>query len=317
MAAKDVLIIGATGALGYSMTLEALAAGHRVKVLARNPSSPLIPAGVGVVKGTAESVEDLGRAVAGCETVFYCLNVPIAEWESRMETLLANALVACREEGARLVFPGNVWVFGKGTPGEKVGEPRPFAPSSRKGRLRARLERMLAASDARYTVVRLPEFYGPAVTNPLMGAPFEAALAGRVINRLGGHLDVRVEYVYMPDAAKAVVEAGTAEGVDGETFHVPGCGETTPREFWSEVARSAGAGSRVRSMPTWALKALGLFKSDARAFADILHLWSDPVLLDGAKYERHFGRVPRTPYEAGIRQTLAWYAERRPSKAAA
>jgi nucleoside-diphosphate-sugar epimerase len=317
VAAKDVLIIGATGALGYSTTLAALSAGHRVRVLARNPSSPLIPAGVDVVKGTAESVEDLRRATAGCEAVFYCLNVPITEWESRMETLLANALVACREEGARLAFPGNVWVFGKGGPGEKVGESRPLTPISKKGRLRARLERMLEASGARYTVVRLPEFYGPAVTNPLMGAPFEAALAGRSINWLGGHLDVKVEYVYMPDAAKAEVEAGTAEGVDGETFHVPGCCETTPREFWGEVARDAGAGARVRVVPTWALKALGLFKSDAREFADVLHLWSDPVLLDGAKYEARFGRVPRTPYAEGIRETLAWYAGHRPSKAAA
>jgi nucleoside-diphosphate-sugar epimerase len=317
VAPKDILIVGATGALGYSTTLEALSAGHRVRVLARNPASPLIPAGVEVVRGTAESVEDFRRAAAGCETVFYCLNVPIAEWEAKMETLLANALSACRDEGARLVFPGNVWVFGKGKPGEKVGESHHPAPISKKGRLRARLERMLAESGARYAAVRLPEFYGPNVSNPLMGAPFEAALAGRAVNWLGGRLDVSVEYIYMPDAAKAMLEVGTAEGVDGETFHLPGWGETTPREFWDEVAKSAGAGSRVRAVPAWALKALGLFKQDAREFADILHLWSDPVLLDGMKYEARFGRVPRTPYAEGIRRTLAWYAGRRGSKAAA
>jgi nucleoside-diphosphate-sugar epimerase len=315
VAATNVLIGGATGALGYSTTLEAQTAGHRVRVLARNPASPLIPAGVDVVKGTAESVEDLRRAADSCEAVFYCLNVPITEWEMKMKALLTNALAACKAAGARLVFPGNVWVFGDGVPWEKVGESRPLAPSSKKGRLRARLERMLAESGARYTIVRLPEFYGPNVSNPLMGSPFEAALAGRTINWLGGHLDVRVEYVYMPDAAKAMVEAGTAEGVDGETFHVPG-GETTPREFWGEVAKIAGAGSRVRAVPTWALKAFGLFKGEAREFADILHLWSDPVLLEGAKYEARFGRVPRTPYAEGIRRTLAWYASRRSTKAA-
>ncbi len=317
MSVKDVLIIGATGALGYSTTLEALAAGHRVRVLARNPSSPLIPAGVNVLKGTAESAEDLRRAVDGCAAVFYCLNVPIEEWETKLEALLGNTLRACKEAGARLVFPGNVWVFGKGAPGEKVGESRGLNPVSRKGLIRARLERMLAESGASFTVVRLPEFYGPNVTNPLMGAPFEAALAGRTVYWFGGHPDVTVEYVYMPDAAKAMVVAGTAGGVDGETFHVPGCGETTPRLFWGEAARLAGAGSRVRAVPAWALKAYGLFKSDAREFADILHLWSDPVLLDCAKYEARFGPVPRTPYEEGIRRTLAWYAEHRASKAAA
>lgn len=317
MGSKRVLVIGATGALGYSVTREALAAGHAVRVLARRPSSPLIPYGAEVLSGSAESFGDMRRAAEGCEFVFYCLNVPITEWESKHPALLANALSASRAEGARLVFPGNVWVYGRGAAGERLDETREAAPVSRKGRLRARLERMLAESGTRYTVVRLPEFYGPNVTNALMGGPFGEALAGRAVNWHGGHLDARVEYVYLPDAAKAVVEAGAAEDADGETFHVPGYAETTPREFWGEVARRAGRGSRVGATHALALKAVGLFNPEAREFADILHLWSDPVLLDGSKYARRFGRVPRTPYEEGIGHTLAWFAAHAESRAAA
>lgn len=310
MAAKNVLIIGATGALGYSTALEALSEGHHVRALARNPSSPLIPSGVDVVRGTAESAEDVGRAAEGCEAVFYCANAPITEWEEKLPLMLGATLRACKSVGARLVFPGNVWVFGRGTPGEKIAETRAPAPVSRKGRVRLKLERMLVESGARYTTVRLPEFYGPNVTNKLMGAPFEAALAGGTVFWYGGHADVRVEYVFTPDAAKAMVEAGLADGVDGEVFHVPGYSETTPREFWVEVSRRAGRGSRVMTVSPLAVKALRYVSPVVRELDDILHLWSDPVLLSGEKYERRFGRVPRTTYSDGITRTLEWFAAR-------
>ena len=310
MGAKDVLIIGASGALGYSTAIEALSAGHRVKALDRNPSSPLIPAGVAAVKGTAESADDVRRAAVECEAVFYCANAPITEWGQKLPLMLGAALDACKSVGARLVFPGNVWIFGKGEPGRKVTKMQTPGPVSRKGRVRLALERMLADSGARHTVVRLPEFYGPNVTNKLMGAPFEAALAGRTVFWYGGHPDVRVEYVFTPDAAKAMVEAGLADGADGETYHVPGHSETTPREFWGEVARQAGRGSRVLTVSPLAVKALRYFSPVVRELDDILHLWSDPILLDGTKYEQKFGSVPRTPYAEGIGRTLRWFADR-------
>ncbi|MFP5260356.1 MAG: NmrA family NAD(P)-binding protein [Blastocatellia bacterium] len=62
MSARQALIIGATGAIGHSIILEALSAGHCLRVLAGNPTSPLIPAGVEVVKGTAENADDFSRS---------------------------------------------------------------------------------------------------------------------------------------------------------------------------------------------------------------------------------------------------------------
>lgn len=57
----------------------------------------------------------------------------------------------------------------------------------------------------------------------------------------------------------------------------------------------------MRALPAALVRAAGVAHPMARQFADILHLWEDPVLLDGAKIRRRF-----TPYAEGIEQTLAW-----------
>jgi hypothetical protein len=41
--------------------------------------------------------------------------------------------------------------------------------------------------------------------------------------------------------------------------------------------------------------------------ADIAHLWTHPILLDGAKYSARFGAIPLTPIADAIATTLAWH----------
>jgi nucleoside-diphosphate-sugar epimerase len=262
---------------------------------------------VEVVLGDAAELEPMKRALDGCEALLFCVNVPITTWTETMPRLLDVAIEACRSTGARLVFPGNVWIYGPGSRGTLVDETRPASPTSEKGRLRAGLESRLRASGVRYAIVRLPEFYGPNVANRLMGRPFLDAIAGRSLTWAGGRLDVEVEYVFMPDGASAMVTVARAEVVDGETFHVPGAAHTTPRAFFGEVLRSSGSRGHLRALPNALVRAASLVRADARAFADILHLWTDPVLLDGTKYRARFGALPGTPYDEGIRQTLAWF----------
>lgn len=266
-----------------------------------------MPAGVEVHQGDAGDAASVAAALRGADVLFYCVNVPLPRWRDEMVPKMRLSMEACRASGARFVFPGNVWVFGPGVPGERVSESRPLNPTSEKGRLRAQAEAMLADSGLRHVLVRLPEFYGPNVTNQLMGKPFQDALAGRPVTWFGGHLDVTVEYVYIPDGAEAFVRVGCGQGVDGRVYHVPGGGDITPGGFFAEVIRQTGARSRLCAIPELATRAVGLVAPQAREFADILHLWSTPILLDGTAYEQDFGPVPRTPYAEGIERTLNWF----------
>ncbi|HEX6159112.1 MAG TPA: NAD-dependent epimerase/dehydratase family protein, partial [Thermoanaerobaculia bacterium] len=168
-------------------------------------------------------------------------------------------------------------------------------PTSQRGKLRAEMEESIRNAGIRATLIRLPEFYGPNVVS-LTARVF----AARKRVAWPGHPDATVEFIYMPDAARAMVRAGCAENVDGETFHVPGA-RTTPRAFIES------AGVSVIPVPPMLLHAAGLFDETAAGAADIAHLWTDPVLLDGSKYRQWFGEVPITPYAEGIAATRAWF----------
>lgn len=307
MAGQTICVLGAAGGLGSACVRAAVVAGHTTRALLRTARPGLFPDGAQTVLCDANDPNSVARAAEGCSALLYCVNAPLARWQLDLPRMLHSACEASRATGARLVFPGNVWSYGPGAAGHLIDEQRALTPTSRKGRVRAELEHQLAAGGIDYVRARLPEFYGPNVANPLMGGPFRAALAGHPILWLGGPLDVTVEYIFIDDAARALLELALAETVSGKTFHIPAVAHTTPRAFFQRVQHSARNRRPVLGLPALALRAAALVSAPARELLDIQHVWTHPVLLDGSAYRARFGAIPGTPYEEGIASTLAWF----------
>lgn len=301
-----VIILGGGGGLGRNAVEAALEAGHEVRALIRDPTQATLPHNVEPVRGDARDLKAMTSAMSGVDAALFCVNPPFSRWAEEFPALLDVAIEAARRTDARLVFPANVWIFGRGASDHTVDETTRPAPISVRGKLRTQMEARLGSSGVRFCLVRLPEFYGPHVVT-LTERVFRAALgAHRVL--WPGPLDVQIELIYMPDGAQAMVEAGCAPGVDGSTFHVPGR-VTTPRRFIAGVFRAAGAKVRLLSIPPWLLRAAAPLSALARGAAAIAHLWTDPILLDGERYRARFGRVPQTPYDVGIQQTIEWHRQ--------
>ncbi len=290
----SVLVTGAGGGLGSNVVRAALARGVEVHALVRDPARARLPEGVIATTGDALDAGTVRRALEGRDVLFHMVNTVIdASWVSTTARLLDVALEACASTGARLVFPANVWVFGRGAPGRLVDEAAEHAPCSTKGAARTKKEERIRASGVRYVMVRLPEFYGPHVQT-LTGPPLKKiASGGRAV--WFGPADLPVELVYMPDAAEALLEIGLAEGVDGETFHLPGAAPITARAFFDLAIRAEGRGAFV-AVPALAVRAAALVSPLARSFVDILHLWEHPILLDGRKTRARFPALETTPY---------------------
>jgi nucleoside-diphosphate-sugar epimerase len=176
---QRILVTGATGSLGSNVIAEAVQRGLEVRALVRDPARVHDADGVELVQGDALDSEALTRALEGREALFHIVNVALGgDWVDTTARLLDSALIACRTTGARLVFPGNVWIYGRGSPGDKIPESRAPTPCSKLGRARLAKEERLRASGARFVVVRLPEFYGPHVQT-LTGPPLKRIVAGR------------------------------------------------------------------------------------------------------------------------------------------
>ncbi|MCC6900978.1 MAG: sugar nucleotide-binding protein [Polyangiaceae bacterium] len=301
----ELAVTGALGGLGANVVAEATRRGIAVRALTRREAA--LPEGATAVRGDALLVEDLVRLTEGAAALVHAVNVSFsADWERSVTRLLDAAIAACRRTGARLVYPGNVWVFGRGRPGTRYDERAPHAPCSSKGRTRAGNEATLRASGVSYSVVRLPEFYGPHVTT-LTGPPLRNIAQGRTA-RWFGDPDLPIELVYMPDAARLLVDVATDAGAANESFHLPGASAITPRAFFAEGVRQAGGRGKLQALPTWVVRAAGVLSPSARAFSDILHLWEAPILLDGGKARERFDLRP-TPYSEGLERTLGWLRE--------
>jgi nucleoside-diphosphate-sugar epimerase len=305
---STILVTGAGGGLGSNVVRAALARGHRVRALVRDPKQAQLPEGVAPFVGDALDPESMRRAADGCEALFHLANVVIGDdWVRLTAALLDAAIAACASTGARLVFPANVWVFGRGTPGALVSEAAPLTPCSKLGDARRRKEEKIRGAGIRWAMIRLPEFYGPHVQT-LTGRPLQAISRGER-GRWWGPADHSIEFVYMPDAADVLVVVGLSDAADGELFHLPGVAHTTARDFLASAVRIAGTG-RFAVMPAFLVRAGALVNPLARSFADILHLWEHPILLDGTKLRTRFPALKMTSYDDGIAATLAWYRAR-------
>jgi len=264
-----------------------------------------------VITGDALNGENVKETVEGCQDVYHCVNIPYNEWEKKAVPMLENTVAASKNAGAKIVFPGNVYVFGHATT-SLVSESHPFEPHTHKGKLRVRMERILADAwkndGVPFVIVRFPDFYGPRVDNRLYGPIFRNAIAGKGLTWYGS-LDVPIEYSFIEDAAEALVTAASAGDASGETYHVPGPGITTPREWLGQVATLANSNSGMRATPGFMVTLAGLFNPLAREFSEMLYLKQERLILDGTKYQTKFGKIPATPYDEGIRRTLDWFKQ--------
>lgn len=299
-----IAVLGAGGGLGRNVVDAARAAKHEVVALVRDQKKAELPDDVTTVIGDAMRSDDLARVMTGADATVFCVMPPLATWLTTFRPLLECAVAAARRTNTRLVFPANVWIYGPDGSGQLIDESRAPSPTSHRGKLRAEMEQLICAAGIRYALVRLPEFYGPRVVT-LTAYVFRAALTGRRA-LWPGPLDVTIELVYMPDAARSIVEIATAAGCDTAVFHSPGA-RTTPRQFIELVYRTAGETPRAFAVPRWMLSAGGVFDATIRGVADFGHLWTHPILLDGTQYTAHFGPVPLTPLEDAITTTMAWH----------
>jgi len=70
----NVLVTGATGAMGADLVPRLVAAGHRVRAFARDPSRVTDPAVSEVVRGDAVAGTGLDAALAGIETAYFLIH---------------------------------------------------------------------------------------------------------------------------------------------------------------------------------------------------------------------------------------------------
>lgn len=295
--------MGAGGRLGYAAGEAFRDAGWRVKSLVRPGRAAFAPPKTEIVEVVTRDAAV--EAAQGCAVVLNALNPAITMWHRDALPHAYAGIAAAEANGATLLYPGNVWSYGRGMPA-LLDESTPMHPTMSKGRIRLEIEqRIREACDRgmRAIILRAGDFFGSG-----RGSWFDLVVVKELArNRITypGPEDVVHPWAYVPDLATAVVRLAERRDTFGtfETFGFPGHA-MTGRQLIDAIEHVTRNTFNVRHMSWWMLKTVGRLTAVGRELAEFDYLWKVPHRIDGSKLKVAIGDIPHTPLDKAIALSL-------------
>ena len=308
----ELHVVFGTGPVGMSVMDELVREGRRVRMVNRRGRAS-VPEGVEVVGGDATDEAFAREASEGASVVYFALNPPYDKWPELFPPLQAGVLEGAASAGAKLIAMENLYMYGS-TDGRQLTEDLPYAPNTRKGRVRARMseELMEAHSSGRVQLAigRASDFFGPRVLASAAGEQ----VFGRVVQgksaQVAGDPDQPHTYTYAPDIGRGLVILGEREEALGEAWHLPSPETLTTRQFVEMIFEEVGKPARIQAAPKIVLRALGLFNPGMREMIEMLYEFEEPFVVDDSKFEQAFGEHAM-PLREAIGETVQWYSSKR------
>lgn len=309
-------VIGA-GQIGTLLASNLAEEGRTVRLVRRSAPGPQM-AGVTWMRGDVTDRAFVDEACRGATTVYNCANPPdYHRWDGVLQPLFRSVREAAGRAGARLVQLDNLYMYGEPET-SPFDERTAMQPCREMGRLRKELfEELLEAhrrGDVRATCGQASDFFGPDTPRGAVLRPDVVAriLAGSSVY-VFGNPDMPHGYSYTPDVARGLAVLGQDAKAEGRAWHLPCAATLTTRELLDRFAARAGTSIKVRRVPRWALRTLGVVAPMLSAVADMSYQWDVPYVIDDGDFRRTFAMGP-TPLDEAIDATLD--AQRRRAEAA-
>jgi nucleoside-diphosphate-sugar epimerase len=314
-----ILVTGATGKVGYAITLALHSRGDEVRVLVRDRARAmaLLPRGVQLVHGDVTDPVSLAKATAGCQLVFNAMGLP-EQWcldPAIFQAVNArgsqNLVRAARRAGvARVVHTSTIDVF-HAHPGGRFDESQvaDYPKGTAYERSKQHAEQLVLAAagdDLEVVIVNPAGIYGPG---PPGSASMEQALFVPIIR---GRLPA------LPPGGMGVVNTTglargqlllAANGAPGERYIFSDT-HVSLRELARVVVQTAARGRVPPTLPPTLARALAAAGETVARIArrqpllprGQLHFFLWNAAPDSSKAQA-LGWRP-TPLEEGIRATL-------------
>lgn len=280
-----VLVLGASGRMGRNAAEAFSAAGWEVRRFDR-------------------AHDTLVEAAQGADVIFNGWNPPYSEWAETVPRLTQEVIAAARATGATVMIPGNVYVFGRGSP-EVLTPETPHRASNPLGRIRIDMEATYRAANIPVILLRAGDFLDTRAS----GNWFDKVITrGIRKGRLSypGNPAIPHAWAYLPDLAAAFVALARRRG-DLERFTdlaFPGF-TLTGAELGAACGRALGQPVRVDPMSWLPIHLARPFWREAKHLLEMRYLWDMPHRLDGTALAKAIGEVPSTPVDTAMERVLA------------
>jgi nucleoside-diphosphate-sugar epimerase len=251
------------------------------------------------------------EAIKGSEVVVLCPGLPydIRVWRRQWPAIMTNTIEACKKHQAKLIFFDNIYMLGK-VEGH-ITELTPYNPVSKKGELRAMLDRQLMdevkAGNLTAMIARAADFYGPDCRTSLLNLlVFDKMNKGKKAQWLVND-KVMHSFSFTPDCGKALWMLAQSQDAWNQVWNMPTAAPPlTGKQIVSLAAHIFNAPGQHMNVSKGMIGVLGIFIRDMYEMKEMLYQYDSDYIFDSSKFNKAFGFTP-TSYKEGITITAASY----------
>lgn len=303
------VILGSGGAIGEELAKVLKSYTDRVRLLARNPRKVI--GDEELRPGDLLDPAVVDEAVSGADVAYLTAGLPyrLKVWCEQWPIVMQNVIAACKRHGARLVFFDNMYSIDLAHIGHMT-EHAPMNPPSRKGGVRARLNRMLldemGRNELQAIIARSADFYGPGIskgTSVLLELTLKNLRNGKPANWFCS-FDKKHSFTYTPDAARATAILGNDPSAYNQIWHLPTAPDPLTGGEWIDLfARELDVAPRRMLLPKFLIKTMGLFHPLMGELGEMLYQYDRDYIFDSTRFEKAYDFAP-TPYSEGARHVV-------------
>ncbi|MCX6306852.1 MAG: NAD-dependent epimerase/dehydratase family protein [Bacteroidetes bacterium] len=296
-------ILGAGGAIGLELAKVLPKYTGEIRLAGRNPQK--VNATDSLFVADLNKRDEVFGAVKGSEIVYLTAGLVYKTrvWQEQWPPIMQHVIDACIEYGARLVFFDNLYLIG-GDNVKHITENSPISPTSKKGEVRAKLDRMLldkiAAGKIHAIIARSADFYGIGANMMLMEVVYKNLAKNKKAQWLYT-AKTKHSFTYTPDAGLATAMLGNSPDAYDQVWNLPTDPDILTGEEWiSLFATEMGKSDKYQLMPAWMVKAVSLVVPLFAELYEMRYQFDRDFFLDSTKFEKHFNYTPTT-YRQGVK----------------
>lgn len=301
-------ILGAGGAIGIEVAKALIEYTNEIRLVSRNPKK--VNPDDELMKADLLNSGEVLRAIEGSSVIYLTAGLPYSSkvWEENWPKIILNVIDACEKYHVPLVFFDNIYMYDPDFLSHMT-EGTPVNPASRKGKVRAALNKLImdevSKGKLKALIARCADYYGPGDTSSSMLTQMviNPLKTGKTANWVGS-VNYKHSFTYTPDAGKATALLGNTPGAYNQVWHLPTAADPLTGKGWIEaIATEMGVKPKYASIPKYMIQILGLFNPIMKEVVEMYYQYNRDYVFDSTKFENRFS-IKATPYKEGIREIL-------------
>ncbi|MFD0765625.1 NAD-dependent epimerase/dehydratase family protein [Mucilaginibacter lutimaris] len=297
-------ILGAGGPVANALTNELVKNNEPVRLVSRRPVD-IQGNNITWRKADLLNYEQVREATRGSSIIYLCAGLVYDAdiWREQWPVIIKNVINVTKENNARLIFFDNVYMYG--LVNGPMKEDTPYNPVSEKGKVRAAIANTIMnevkAGTLNATIARAPDFYGTTSTNAFLDMMVLSKYAKKQTAQWMGDPDRLHNFIYIPDAGRAMYLLGQHPESANQIWHLPTSPAMTGHQFLELAARIYGVEPkfmRIRKVMLWII---GLFNKVIAGAVEMYYQNANDYIFNSDKFEKAFKFKP-TSYEDGIKE---------------